>query len=546
MPTESDVVIVGSGAGAAPVAWALTRAGLRVTMLEKGPHLTAKDFVHDEIGTCRRDYWVPMPADDPHVVVRAGQPPRATNEGWIAQCVGGGTVHMSGFFFRMHPDDLRQATVRGRIDGAEVADWPVSFTELEPYYDEVEQVIGLSAGGENPFEARRKKAPPNPPVLVHPASAMLAGAARGLGWHPFQTCRAVLSRPHRNRPACVYCAFCASYGCEHDAKSDVRVTFLAEAQATGKLDLRPGCHVHEVETGADGKARGVVYRDGKGTLESARGRVVVLACSAIETARLLLLSKSARFPHGLANGNGLVGKHLMFSTFSGARASYPRGHASFSEDMRAHPFLDLALQDFYAPKDAPKAGTILFLLPHPNPIHHAERLAVGQGNNIVLGSVLKKRLKTFFVETRSLEVETFGEYLPTAGTFVDLDDRAMDRRGVPAARIHIAHHEHDYAASKLLQDRAVALLEATKPLGVERERSGGESMVLQMGTCRMGKKASAAVLDPSCRAHEVKNLYVSDASSFPSSSGVPITLTILANALRVGRTLVDRFKRREH
>lgn len=542
---EPDVCVVGSGAGGAPVAWALSRAGMKVVVLEKGPHLGAKDFArHDEIGMCRRDFWVPLPQDDPHVVVRAGQGPKVSNEGWIAQCVGGGTVHMSGFFFRLHPDDFQQATRRGRIAGAEVADWPITYRDLEPFYDEVEAYIGLSAGGPNPFEAPRRLRPPNPPVRIHPAAGLVEKDARGLGWHPFQTCRAVLSQAYRNRPACSYCAFCGSYGCEHDAKSDVRVTFLAEAAGSGRCEIRDRAAVEEVTVDAQGRASGVVYRDAAGQRQRVTARAVVLACSAVETARLLLNSRSARFPDGLANSSGLVGRNLMFSTFSGGRAAYPASHPSFAASTMQHPFLDIALQDFYAPKDEPKAGTVLFLLPHPNPIHHAERLAVG-GEQIVLGSALKKRLRAHFLETRQLEFETFGEYLPTAGSRVELDDRVKDRRGVPAARIVIDHHPDDLRASRLLQDRAVAVLDATRPLSVERERAGGESMVLQMGTCRMGNSPQASVLDPSCRAHDVPNLWVSDSSSFPSSGGVPITLTILANALRVGRHIADRAKKRE-
>src|SRR5262249_38657084 len=154
-----------------------------------------------------------------------------------------------------------------------------------------------------------------------------------------------------------------------------------------------------------------------------------------------------------------------------------------------------------------------FLLPHPNAIHHAERLAVGEGG-IVFGAALKRKLREFFVETRALEFETFGEYLPTAGTRVELDGRVKDMHGAPVAHISIAHHAEDLAASKLLQDRALDVLTATSPMKLERGNVGGESMVLQMGTCRMGKKPTHSVLDPSGCAHDVPNLFVSDASGF--------------------------------
>src|SRR5439155_17208230 len=220
-----DACVIGSGAGGGTAAWALTRAGLRVLLLERGPHYKERDFFHDELAVCRRDWFVPNPARDPHMISRDGGAAERSADAWIACCVGGGTVHMSGYFFRMHPDDFRG--------------WPVTFEELEPFYDQVEREIGVSGAGV-PSE-RRRKGHPLPPLLAHPASRLIDDACRKVGVRAFPIPRAIVSAEYRGRQACTYCGFCGSYGCEVGAKSSTLAAFLPAAQRTGRLTLRPGC-----------------------------------------------------------------------------------------------------------------------------------------------------------------------------------------------------------------------------------------------------------------------------------------------------------------
>jgi choline dehydrogenase-like flavoprotein len=203
------------------------------------------------------------------------------------------------------------------------------------------------------------------------------------------------------------------------------------------------------------------------------------------------------------------------------------------------------MQDFYF-LDEPRAGvrkggTILFALAHPAPIGVAERTA-RQGKTARWGGALKQALREEAAGARTLTFENFAEGLPTAGTYVDLDPEVTDRWGLPVARITVERHPLDIAASRLLAARAKEVLDALGPDASRITDDEGQDMVLQGGTCRFGRDPGASVLDADCRAHEVPNLYVSDSSFMPSSGGVPPTLTILANALRVGAALAARLK----
>jgi choline dehydrogenase-like flavoprotein len=178
------------------------------------------------------------------MVAKNGAQAERSSEAWIACCVGGGTVHMTGFFYRLHPEDFRLRSFLGPIDGADHADWPITYADLKPWYDRAEADIGVSGDHSiNPFEP--ESAPcPLPPIAVHPIHARIEEAARRVGLHPYPTPRAVISQPHRDRERpCHYCRFCGSYGCESDAKSSTLVTYLRWAEATGKCEIRPQCMV---------------------------------------------------------------------------------------------------------------------------------------------------------------------------------------------------------------------------------------------------------------------------------------------------------------
>jgi choline dehydrogenase-like flavoprotein len=540
MADEFDAVIVGSGAGGGTVAYALTQAGMRVCMLEKGPHYTQDDFVHDELAVCRRWFFSPSPFDEPNVVAAGGKPASPSANGWIACCVGGGTVHMSGFFFRLRSDDLRLRTLHGAPAGSSLADWPITHDDLVPHYDEIERLIGVS--GDASTLPSKQTAFPVGPMAQHPVAPIVDAAIVKAGRRGFQTPRAIITGAYDGRAACHYCGFCASYGCEVGAKSSTLASLIPLAQKTGKLTIRANAHVLTIEKDEAGRARDVVYTDGTAR-QRVRGRVVIVAAGAVQTARLLLAS-------GLANQSGMLGKHLMFSGQSQSSGRFALPHASFATTGRDFPFLDRSIADFYLTKDKrfahPKAGVIMLLMPHINPIFQAEVAADrGPGVPPLWGSALTKRLREHFRETRRVEVETFTEFFPHDGSRVELDDKVKDKHGQPAARITTSLHPATLQAAEILRDEGERVLAAAGATVERPPRAPDVYWFLQAGTARMVAKPSDGVIGADGQAFDVKNLYVADGAALPSGGGAPFTLTIMANALRIARGIAVRASRGE-
>jgi len=544
-----DVVVVGSGAGGAPMALELGRAGFKVVVLEKGAFYKKEHFVHDEILNSRRNFFMPLPWEEPHLLRQgAGGKYERSNAAWTANCVGGGTVHMSGYFYRLKPVDFRQKTELGPVKGANVADWPIRYEDLEPYYQRAEEEMGVSGRAvPHPFAEPRKKPYPLPPLQDHPIAGELDAACKKLGYHSIPTARGIISEAYRGRTGCVYCALCGSYGCEHDAKSGTNASLIPAAMATGKVEVRPRCMATEVTVDARGRAKGVVYLDPKGEKQEQPAKVVVVSCTAVESARLLLGSVSSRFPRGLANGSGLVGRNLMFSSFGESRATFriQARKQRWPWLSESAPFVNRSVQDFYVLKDPAlgfrKAGTLGFMFEHPNPIFAAVRMA-GEGSSGIFGTALKDRMRAWR-DSKVLQFEVYAEFLPTDGTYVTVEPSVKDRFGLPVAAITVERHPNDLLATRYLVERGEEILRAMEPEGMERLGMAGQTTILQHGTCRFGKDPAQSVLDPECRAHEVPNLYVVDGSFMPSSGAVPTTLTIAANSFRVADLLVKRMKR---
>ncbi|MFZ5441574.1 MAG: GMC family oxidoreductase [Myxococcota bacterium] len=544
-----DVCIVGSGAGGAPLALELGRAGFKVVVLEKGAWYKKDDYVHDEILNSRRNFFMPLPWDEPHLWRNgADQPFSRTNEAWTANCVGGGTVHMSGFFYRLKPVDFRMKSELGAPKGSNVVDWPITYKDLAPYYDKAEIELGVSGNAvPHPFLEPRSGNYPLPPLAEHPVAGEIDKVAKTLGWHTIPTARGILSRPYRGRDSCVYCSLCGSYGCEHDAKASTGASLFPSALATGNVELRPKCMATEITVDAQGNAKSVVYLDADGVTQEQPAKIIVASCTAVESARLLLNSKSARFPNGLANDNGLVGKNLLFSSFGQSKATFTvsKREKDLPWLTATMPFVNRSLQDFYVMPDERfgfrKGGTLGFMWAHPNPIFAAVGIAK-KGPNGIFGKALKDKLREYR-DSRILEFEIYGEFLSNDQTYVTVDSNVKDKYGLPVAAITIKRHPMDFTMTKFLVERGEEVLQALQPDRLDRVGTAGETTILQGGTCRFGKDPATSVLDPDCRAHGVKNLYVVDGSFLPTSGGVPITLTIAANSFRVADRMIARLKK---
>jgi choline dehydrogenase-like flavoprotein len=546
---EVDICVIGSGAGGAPMALTLARAGHRVLVLEKGAFYKLEDFVHDEILNSRRNFFMPFPWDEPHLVRHSlSEKYEHSNAAWTANCVGGGTVHMSGYFYRFKPVDFHLRSTLGAVPGSNLADWPIRYEDLAPFYDMAEEELGVS-GEEmpHPFADVRTKPFPTPPLNAHPICNELDNACRSLGFHSFPTARGIISKEYRGRPGCMYCALCGSYGCEFGAKSSTHSSVIPAALATGKVEIRSKCMVRSIEVDAHGRAKSVVYLDENGVAQEQPAKLVIVSCTAVESARLLLNSTSAKFPNGLANNNGQVGKNLVFSSFGEARATFrlSKNKERWPWLSDPSPFVQRSVQDFYMLPDDKlgfrKAGTLGFMWTHPNPIFAAVGMA-GKGPSGVFGKELKDKLRDYR-DSKILQFEVYGEFLPNPGTYVTVEPSVKDKYGIPVAGITVQRHPLDLKATEFLVERGEEILEVLKPDSVERKTASGETTILQGGTCRFGRDPATTVLNPDCRAHEVPNLYVVDGSFMPTSGGVPVTLTIAANAFRAATRLSDTLKR---
>ncbi|GAA6171500.1 GMC family oxidoreductase [Colwellia sp. KU-HH00111] len=567
-----DICVVGSGAGASPVVYTLAKAGAKVIVLEKGPWLTEKEFFKDELAISIHDAYNPKLSDEQHVIEEEYQDENgdslwqgeATSQSgwswWNGTVVGGSSNFMSGYFHRLKPIDFRLKTEFGAIAGANVADWPISYDDLEPYYAMTEREVGVSGRVvEHPHQEPRSTDFPYPPVAEVPMSAWIDKAAASIGYHAVPVPRAILSKPAMGRKSCEYSGYCSSYGCSSGAKGSGRAALLNHAVATGNCTIKPNAKVYKIATDDQGKVSSVDYYDSLGRKQKVKAKIYVVACQAVETSRLLLASKGEKFPNGLANNNGQVGKNLLFSgggTGSGDFFFNELTEQQARELKHVGPFINRALQDWYKIEDKTfaganshgkaKGGTIDFLF-HQNPIARARGTQWGaddQGNEQLLwGEALKQSMKQEFTTYKTLRFEVFNDWLPTDDCFVTLDDEVTDKWGDPVAKVRIGYHEHDLEVGAYLANKAEKLLVALGAKNIDSSVSGYPATNLMAGGCRFGDNPKTSVLNKNCQAHEVDNLYVTDGSFMPTGGSVPYTFTIYANAFRVAEHIKTHWQK---
>lgn len=550
MQTDYDICIIGSGAGAGPVAYELALSKKRVLVLEKGPWFKEQDFSKDEIAATRRSHYTPNLMDEPQVLEQKdteGDWSAASNydsgwDFWNGSLVGGSSNFMSGFFHRMKPEDFKLLSTFGPIEGANIVDWPISYSDLEPYYAKVESVVGVSGRViDHPNqEPRSTRDFPYPPTLEHPISKWFDQACERQGLHPLPVPRAILSQADMNRSACSYTNYCGSYGCTTGAKGSSRAALLDHAVKTGYCEIRPHSKVVKLESDAKGNVSTAYYYNRDGKLHKTDAKIFVVACSAIESSRLLLQSSGPKHGQGLANNNGLVGKNLIFS--GGGSGGGDLLYTEHAEDEIAQMkvrglFVNRALHDFYFIEDERfdkriKGGIVEFMFRHANPIARANSQKWGE-DGLVWGKPLKRKLESYFKDSRHFRFEIFNDWLPTDNCFVSLDSKVKDKWNSPVAKIRLGYHEHDLKVGRYIAEQSERLLEQMGAKNIFSSISGDPPSNLVAGGCRFGNDPKTSVLDSDCRAHDVDNLYVTDGSFMPTGGSVPYTWTIYANAFRV-------------
>ncbi|MBK7095682.1 MAG: GMC family oxidoreductase [Saprospiraceae bacterium] len=555
-----DVCVIGSGAGAGPVIYELSKAGFSVLVLEKGPWFRTSDFTKDELVATRRSVYTPNLIDERHVLESRGDDgswlPQATydtgNDFWNGNCVGGSSNFMSGFFQRSKPDDFRLLSEYGKIEGANIVDWPITYSDLEKYYTKVEQVVGVSGKNvPNKYqEPRSIKDFPYPPLQENIISGWIDKAAEKLNFDVVPIARAILSAPKDDRKECSYSNYCGSYGCSTDAKGSSRVALIHDALKTGNCTVIPNSKVFHLETDGNKRIIKAWYYDPDGIKVSVEAEIFVVAAQAVETSRLLLMSKNKEFPDGLSNNNGQVGKNLLFSAGgSGGGDFYPDDFSEQEAMQLMVPgfFVNRSLHEFYEFIDREtgnkiKGGTVDFLLEHANAMTKAINRKRDENGNLIYGKKFKNELKHYFTKVVKLKFEIFADWLPTDDCFVTIDDKVKDKWGDPVARIRTGYHAHDLKVGNFLAEKTELLLKEMGAKNIYSDVSGSAPPNLQAGGCRFGKDPKTSVLDPDCKSHEVENLFVSDGSFMPTGGSVTYTWTIYANAFRVADKIRERLR----
>jgi len=463
--------------------------------------------------------------------------------------VGGSSNLMSGYFHRMKPKDFKLLSTYGPIKGANIVDWPINYQDMEPFFTNVESVVGVSGQvvEHSSLEPRSKSAFPYPPLAENIVSSWIDKAAGKLGYQMVPVPRAILSRPEGDRNSCYYSNYCGSYGCSSGAKSSARVALIDKALETGNCKVMPNSKVFRLETNGRHKLERVWYYDQNGDQQFIEAKLFVVAAQAVETSRLLLMSINPEFPNGLANNSGQVGKKMIYSaggTGSGQFFFDDLSEKKVTQLKVPGLFVNRAIQHWYEIDDADfgekaKGGTVDFLFEHANGISKAIRRKWDDEGNLVYGKALKKRMKEYFTKQRRLRFEVFADWLPNDDCFVTLDKKVKDKWGDPVAKIRIGYHEHDLKVGRYLAEKAEKVLEQMGANNIRSSVSGAPPPNLQAGGCRFGDDPNTSVLDKNCKAHEVENLYVTDGSFMPTGGSVTYSWTIYANAFRVAERIKE-------
>jgi choline dehydrogenase-like flavoprotein len=561
-----DICVIGSGAGAGPVIYELSKAGYKVLVLEKGPWIKTEDFTKDEMTATRRDAYIPHPKDEPQIIERpttSGFKSRNTFDGGSdfqnGSCVGGSSNFMSAYFHRLKPKDFRLLSEYGPINGANVVDWPISYDEMEPFYAKVESVVGVSGKVEQHKHLEPRSTPdfPYPPLTSNVVADWFVNAGKNLGYNIIPAARGIISTPDNGRKACYHSNYCGSFGCASDAKGSSRAALIPDAMETGNCEILPDSKVFKLETDKSGKITKAHYYNKTGVAQEVEAKIFVVACQAIETSRLLLMSKSDYFPNGLANNSGQVGKNMIFA--GGGAGSGIIKYADLSEEdtkefKLKNTFVNRCLKDFYEIEDPEfgpcaessdgkvKGGTIDFLIEHSNPMPKAVRNKYEDGT-LIYGSALKEKLKTYFTDQKRIRFEIFCDWLPNDNCYVSLDEETTDKWGDPVAKVRTGYHNRDIEVGNYLAEIALNVLKEMGASELGKSVTGTPPGNLIAGGCRFGNDPKTSVLNKDCRAHEVENLYVTDGSFMPTGGSAPHTFTIYANSFRVAEKIKEHISK---
>lgn len=522
---DYDVCIIGAGVAGALVAYKLGRAGVKVIILEAGPrHRVDKRYSYMQRYLARDNPWR---SDNPErdIYTNGGSVEYPLNR-YRVKAVGGTTLHWAGYTPRFHESDFE---MKSRFGIAE--DWPITYHELEPYYCEAEAELGVAGEDDNPFGPPRSKPYPLPAFPVGYDENILRQACKPLGiqFHTIPQARTSLS--YQGRPACMTFSTCKVCPIRAQYSAEVHIEL---AEATGNVTVIPHANVVRLEVDKLRRVKMAIYATPDKVEHRCTARVFVLAAHAVESARLLLLSKSAEFPDGLANYSGMVGKYFMEHTDHSLMGRvdsplfpYRKGFGTVYSEQ----FYDKPKRDHEA------AFLVAGMAAGPKPPEVVNELVMSSGNwGADLERELMKELREEFGKYFSIGFYVV-EPLPVQTNRVELDDEVKDYFGNPCPKIFYSFTEYEKATFRRADEIISSIFDALGARIVDQYELGFGGH--QSGTCRMGNDPKRSVVDRNLQAHDVNNMYIVGSSVFVTIGAVSPTLTISALALRLGDYLLS-------
>src|SRR3984957_7497481 len=562
-PEVHDVVVIGSGAGGGTTIKVLTDLGVNVTLIEAGPMLNpAKDFKehvwpwevdHRGVGPNAENYFGKNIYPFGYFLAPNGYwdlpgEPFTIAEGsdfkWFrSRILGGRTNHFGRISLRFADYDFKPYS----FDGLGY-DWPITYDEMAPYYDKAEEFIGVTGTREGFRSAPDGKFLPPVPPRVHEQLIVKAGKRLNIPVIPSRM--AMLTKPLNGRAACHYCGQCGR-GCLTASNFSSSQVMIPPAQATGRFTLITGAMAREIVVGSDGKAEAVSYID-KATRSEKRvhAKAFMVAASACESARLLLNSRSTLFPDGLANSSGAVGRYLTDTVGSSAGGYFPQ-----LEKMPPHNHDGVGGMHMYMP---------WWKFDRKNDFLRGYHIEFGGGRDMPgvgefdgvceryegYGASLKQRCRSMYGSF--IGCAGRGEMIPNENSYCDLDPRVVDQWGIPVLRFHFQWSENEIKMAKDMQETFRTIVESAGGKFMSRAKPGGPNpygiadggvIIRELGTARIGNNPTTSVLNKYCQAHDVKNVFVTDAAAFVTNPDKNPTLTIMALSWRASEYLLDQAKK---
>ena len=513
---STPVVVIGSGAGGGTLANELCQKGIKVVLLEAGKHESTESFQNDEWGSFGQISWLDKRTTSGswRVAKDFGGLPA-----WICKTVGGSTTHWAGASLRLQEHELKAKSTYGDIADANLLDWPLTLKDLEPYYAKAEDKMGTTRTNGIPG------LPGNNNFKV-----MYTGAKR-LGYKGVHTGRmSINSRPRGGRDACWQMGFCFQ-GCKSGAKWSTLYTEIPEAEATGNLDLRSQAQVLKIETDNDGKVSGVLYADKDGKQHVQKARAVCVAGNSIETPRLLLNSANSKFPDGLANSSGQVGRNYMRHMTGSVYATFDKPVNMYRGTTMAGIITDESRHDT-------KRGFVGG--------YEMETLALGvpfMAAFLDPGAWGSKFTAAMDMYDHMAGMWLVGEDMPRESNRITLHDSEKDQYGLSVPNVHFDDHPNDIAMRNHAFRAGSDVYSAAG--SIKNYEVPPYPSTHNLGTCRMSEKASDGVCNKFGQTHDIKNLFISDGSQFTTGGAENPTLTIVTLAIRQADNIAEQMSKND-